>query len=165
MATTIREASPCSKSTLLNSVKKLALKLMKNWQIISSLKVLFILPRLSSHCATARVKLAKHRIEPQDQLTFCLVKRKKVTLFLKVSVVDKLRTLCVMFAPILPNFSTGDFFKSSLDIGIQGKIIYTDIPTCEFHSKSNNRRLHFPFKPYCVSLHCCFREKSSVYCF
>ena len=52
-------------------------------------KVLFILPRLTSHYATARVKLAKHRVEePQVQpamaLTFCLVKRKKVTIHLKV---------------------------------------------------------------------------------
>ena len=61
---------------------------MSNWKkiVISFFfpKVLFILPRHSSQYATARVKLAKHRVEPQDHLTFCLVKRKKVTLYLKV---------------------------------------------------------------------------------
>ena len=53
-------------------------------------KVLFILPRLTSHYATARVKLAKHRVEePQVQpaLTFCLTKRKKVTIYLKVGII------------------------------------------------------------------------------
>ena len=63
---------------------------MENSTFFPLSKVLFILPRLTSQYATARVKLAKHRVENVDQLTFCLAKRKKVTLYLKVKQIDRL---------------------------------------------------------------------------
>ena len=73
-----------SKINKLASISMTMCPIGKNCNFLFFLKVLFILPRHSSQYATARVKLAKHRVEPQDHLTFCLVKRKKVTLYLKV---------------------------------------------------------------------------------
>jgi hypothetical protein len=73
--------------TLINKLASISMTIYVQLEkkfVISFPKVLFILPRHSSQYATARVKLAKHRVEPQDYLTFCLVKRKKVTLYLKV---------------------------------------------------------------------------------
>ena len=53
-------------------------------------QVLYILPRITSTHATARVKLAKHRVEPHHHLTFGLAKRKKVTIWIKVGLNQKL---------------------------------------------------------------------------
>ena len=53
-------------------------------------QVLYILPRITSTHATARVKLAKHRVEPHHHLTFGLAKRKKVTIWIKVGLNHKL---------------------------------------------------------------------------
>ena len=55
-----------------------------------SFQVLYILPRITSTHATARVKLAKHRVEPHHHLTFGLAKRKKVTIWIKVGLNHKL---------------------------------------------------------------------------
>ena len=52
-------------------------------------QVLYILPRITSTHATARVKLAKHRVEPHHHLTFGLAKRKKVTIWIKVGLNQK----------------------------------------------------------------------------
>ena len=51
---------------------------------------MYILPRITSTHATARVKLAKHRVEPHHHLTFGLAKRKKVTIWIKVGLNQKL---------------------------------------------------------------------------
>ena len=53
-------------------------------------QALYILPRITSTHATARVKLAKHRVEPHHHLTFGLAKRKKVTIWIKVGLNQKL---------------------------------------------------------------------------
>ena len=73
--------------TLINKLASISMTIYVQLEkkiVIFFPKVLFILPRHSSQYATARVKLAKHRVEPQDNLTFYLAKRKKVTLYLKV---------------------------------------------------------------------------------